>query len=127
MKKCDIMPVNLVSRTFTILQHPGTYQRKIIARISLTDALLCALLGINQRAKTVFNVYLQYMYCYVYLHFVDMALVDALLDVGQAAYVQRRMRQRGVHPRQAEDGEEGRHERHDEEIPVVGGALLQSV
>ena len=60
------------------------------------------------------------------LHFVDVSLIDALLNVGQAADVQRRMGQRGVHPGQAKDGQKGRHQGHNEQIPVVGGSFFQS-
>lgn len=59
------------------------------------------------------------------LHLVDVSLVDALLDVGQAAHVQRRVRQGGVHPRKAEDRQESRHHGHDEQIPVIGRTFFQ--
>lgn len=59
------------------------------------------------------------------LHFVDVALVDALLDVGQTADVQRGVWQRRVHPRQPEDGEEGRQHRYHKQVPVVGRTFLQ--
>jgi len=38
----------------------------------------------------------------VLIHFVDVSLVDSFLDIGQAADVQRRVWQGGVHPRQTE-------------------------
>ena len=43
--------------------------------------------------------------CFVDSHFVDVSLLDALLDIGQTADVQRRVGDGGVHPGQAEDGQ----------------------
>ena len=59
------------------------------------------------------------------LHFVDVALIDSFFDIGQTAYVQRRMRQTGVDPREAEDGQQRRHDGNDEEVVVVGRSFLQ--
>ena len=97
MKKCETMPVSLVSRTLTILKQQD---------------------GLHQSHFTI---------CRLGLHFVDVPLVDSLFDVSQPADVQRRMRQSCVHPRQSKDRQESRHKSHDEKIPMVSWTFLQPV
>ena len=55
------------------------------------------------------------------------AVLDALLGVGQAPDVERRVGQHGMQEGEAEHGEEGVDDADDEQVPVVGVALDQVV
>jgi hypothetical protein len=60
------------------------------------------------------------------LHLTRMALHNALLDVGEASSVQRRMGQHAVHHGQPVQAQGAVKEAHYEQVVVVGASLLQS-